>query len=150
MNASNKKLYAYSGDGHATSIPVIESVSDLKYIRGADGAQITSRTQPTQPAPRRAPSAPATSPGADVMDRLASRFSSFALLAARGRIQTCDVDDLETICEQVQASIEELKAEAERRQNILDSIKRSYVALNHAQPDTGPADGAMIYQLQSN
>jgi hypothetical protein len=73
----------------------------------------------------------------NIMDLLVERYTSFAQLVARGKLQPMDVATMRAICNQVAASAEDLQREALRRKHIVGHIQKCLDLLD-SQPELEP------------
>lgn len=132
--SNNRK--APGGNGQtATPLSMDQTVSEL---RASMGWQPT-KSNPTAPKASAAapamPSYPLSDPGPapesretipeNIMDLLVEKYTRFAQLMARGKLQPMDIKSVRAICNQVDASAAELEREAQKRRWIAKHIRKS-------------------------
>ncbi|MEM1268907.1 MAG: hypothetical protein AAF752_03135 [Bacteroidota bacterium] len=61
----------------------------------------------------------------NIMDLLVEKYTRFAQLMARGKLQRTDIASVRAICNQVEASAVELENEAQKRRWIVEQIRKS-------------------------
>ncbi len=147
-----------------TSISMDQTVNEL---RASMGWQPANAEKPTKaPRPTKA-TKPTTTPGTlpsyplsdsappvesrelipdNIMDLLVEKYTRFAQLMARGKLQPMDIKSVRAICNQVDASAEDLEREARKRRWIAEHIRKSIdlVTPNRSQLER-PTNGQKSY-----